>query len=71
MKNQKIKCFKYNNSFEDDTCFYAATLKLSKNEKKIIIMNKKEIINRKYTGTTDPKEANIATQVYNNEKKVT
>ena len=34
-------------------------------------MNKKEIVHRKYTGTTDPKEANIATQVYKNEKKIT
>ena len=33
-------------------------------------MNKKEITTRKYTGTTDPKEANIATSVYKNKKKV-
>ena len=56
-----MKCFKYNSSLDDETCFFAATLKLSKNGKKLIIMNKREISTRKYTGTTDPKEANMAT----------
>jgi len=49
---------------DDGTCFYAATLRLSKDKKKFIIINKKTIIARKYIGTTDPKEVGISTRNY-------
>ena len=64
LKNQRIKCFKYNASLDDKTCFYAATLRLSEDGKKLIINNKRTINARKYIGTTDPKEVGIATTDY-------
>jgi len=64
LQNQRIKCFKYNSSLDDNTCFYAATLRLSKDKKRIVIINKRTIIARKYIGTTDPKEVGISTRNY-------
>jgi len=59
-----MKIYKYNSSLDDDTCFYDATLQLSKDGKSIIIINKRPIVSRKFIGTTDPKEVLVATNEY-------
>ena len=51
-----MKIYKYNSSLDDATCFYDATLQLSKDGKSLIIINKRPIVSRKFIGTTDPKE---------------
>lgn len=54
VQHQQMKIFKYNNSLDDPTAFYSATLRLSKDGQSLIIRNKKILNYKKYTGTTDP-----------------
>ena len=49
-----MKIFKYNNSLDDSTAFYSATLRLSKDGKRLIVKNKRLLNYKKYIGTTDP-----------------
>jgi len=64
LMSQRIKCFKYNSSINDPTCFYEATIKISKDGNELIITNKQVIAGRKYIGTTDPKEVLANTKEY-------
>jgi len=52
----------------DETAFFSATLRLSKDTKSLIVINKKLLPHKKYVGTTDPKEVIVTTTDYNNGK---
>ena len=51
-----MKIYKYNSSLDEDSCFFDATLQISKDGESLIIMVKKPILTKKFTGTTDPKD---------------
>ena len=64
-----MKIIKYNNSLDHDSCFYEATLELSKDGSELVIYTKRIITARKYIGTTDPKEVILNTKLHNQMKK--